>query len=232
MPAPVLLLTRPEDSAPTLAAALADIPHEAIPAPLSRIEPLDWDRALAEGVRGVILTSANAVPAVAGLAPLPAWCVGGATARAAAAAGFAARASGGDAAALIADLAAARPEGMLLHAHGADLARDLAGALGPLGVAVRSVAVYAARIVPWPEGMLARLRGRRIVAPAFSPRSAAELSARLAGLAGQVQVVAISPAALARLDPALAAGALLAPHPEAMGPTIRLALTRAQATQP
>lgn len=226
MPLPVLLLTRPEAQGRALAEALADVPHEAIHAPISRIEALDWDRRLAEGVRGVILTSANAVPAVAGLAPLPAWCVGGATARAAAAAGFAARAAAGDAAALIADLAALRPGGPLLHAHGADVARDVAAALVPLGVPVRSVAVYAARILPWPPGLAGRLRGRRIVAPAYSPRAAAELSARLQGLAGQVQVVAISPAALARLDPALAARALVAPHPEAMTQAIRQALAQ------
>jgi uroporphyrinogen-III synthase len=85
MPLPLLLLTRPEAQARDFAAALGVGPWEVLVAPLTEVVALDWDRRLAEGVRGVILTSANAVPAVAGLAPLPAWCVGGATARAASA---------------------------------------------------------------------------------------------------------------------------------------------------
>lgn len=226
---PLLLLTRPEAHARVLADRLADVPHEALFAPVLRIVPLPWDRALAEGVRGVILTSANAVPQVAYLAPLPAWCVGGATARAAARAGFAARASGGDAVALIADLAAECPDGPLLHAHGAHVARDLAEGLAGRGPQIRSAAVYEARLLPWPEAVCDRLAqaaaaGRRIVAPAFSPRAAAELSARLGAWPESVRLVAISPAAAARLPPALARNATIATHPEAMEPALRAAL--------
>lgn len=224
MPLPVLLLTRPEAQAHAFAARLADVPHEAVIAPVSRIVPLAWDRGLADGVRGVILTSANAVPAVAGLAPLPAWCVGGATARAARAAGFAAIAGGGDAEALIATLLAQPPAGPLLHAHGLHLARDLTAPMASVGVELRAAAVYAAEVVPWPEGVLERLAGRRIVAPAFSPRAAAELAARLEPLAEAVEVVAISPAAAARLGPRLAARARVARHPEAMAQAVRAAL--------
>jgi uroporphyrinogen-III synthase len=224
---PLLLLTRPEAQSRAFAARLGDTPHEALIAPVSRIVPMAWDRRLAEGLRGVILTSANAVPAVADLAPLPAWCVGGATARAARASGFDARAAGGDAEALIATLLAERPPGPLLHAHGQDIARDLGAVLAGQGIELRAAAVYEARIVPWPEDLTARLRGRQIVAPAFSPRAAAELSERLAGLARGVTIVAISPAAAARLGPALARGALVAPHPEAMLATVRAALATA-----
>jgi uroporphyrinogen-III synthase len=224
MPLPVLLLTRPEAQSRAFAAKLAEVPHEAVIAPVSRIVPLDWDRGLAAGVGGVLLTSANAVPAVAHLAPLPAWCVGGATARAAARAGFAAHAAGGDAVALIAELAAARPAGPLLHAHGWHLSRDLAEALAPLGLEVRAAAVYAAEPVAWPEGLLQGLKGRRIVAPAFSPRAAAELAARLTDPPAGLRVVAISPAAAARLSPALAARAVVAPHPEAMAEAVRTEL--------
>jgi uroporphyrinogen-III synthase len=224
MPLPVLLLTRPAAQSRAFAARLADVPHEAVIAPVSRIVPRFWDRALAQGIRGVILTSANAVPAVADLAPLPAWCVGKATARAAAAAGFRARAGGGEAAALVAELAAVRPEGPLLHAHGEHLARDLAAALAGSGIEIRSAAVYSAELLPWPEGLLPSLAGRRIVAPVFSPRTAAELAARLGAWTEGVQVVAISPAAAARLTPALAARARVAAHPDAMVEAVRAAL--------
>lgn len=215
MPLPLLLLTRPEAQARALAAAL-DTPCEVVIAPLTEVVALDWDRGLAQGIRGLILTSANAVPFVAGLAPLPAWCVGEATARAAAQAGFAARASGGDAAALIADLARERPQGPLLHAHGRHLARDLRPALEPLGIALRAAAVYEARALPWPQGLAQRLEGRRVVAPVYSPRAAAELSARLPAPPPGLSVVAISENARARLSPELAAQARVVARPEAM----------------
>lgn len=217
---PLLLLTRPRAQSDAFAEALGADDCEVVVAPLTEIVPLDWDRSLAEGVAGVILTSANAVPAVAGLAPLPAYCVGGATARAAAAAGFATTASGGDAAALVADLARLRPSGPLLHAHGRHLARDLVAALGPLGLTVRAAPVYEARPVPWPPGLAARLARRRVVAPVFSPRGAAELSARLAEVGGDLGpgsvVLAISAAAADRLSPALRARSELSDGPGAM----------------
>jgi len=213
---PILLLTRPEAQSRAFAARLGPGPWEVRIAPLTEIVPLDWDRDLARGIRGVILTSANAVPAVAGLAPLPAWCVGAATARAAAAAGFDARAAGGDAAALAALMARERPPGPLLHAHGRHLARDMGAALAPLGLGVRAAAVYEARLLPWPEGLVSRLAGRRLVVPVFSPRAAAELSVRLPELAPGSAVVAISPAAAARLSPALAAVATVSADPLAM----------------
>lgn len=226
MPPKLLLLTRPEAQARAFAKALdpgLGAPGSREPggwdtliAPLTEIVALDWDQGLAEGVRGVILTSANAVGAVAALAPLPAWCVGAATGRAAAAAGFDVRVSGGDAAALIADLRAARPAGPLLHAHGRHLARDLAAALAPDGVTIRAVPVYAAQLVPWPAGLGAALSRRALVAPVFSPRAALELGKRLTALAPGSAVVAISPAAAARLTPPLAACAHVCNSPSEM----------------
>jgi uroporphyrinogen-III synthase len=218
MTLPLLLLTRPLDQSRAFARG---IPAEVVIAPLTRIEPLDWDRRLAAGVAGVILTSANAVPAVAQLAPLPAFCVGGATARAAARAGFSAHAAAGDAVALVADLARLRPAGPLLHAHGLHLARDMAAALAPLGIPVRSAVVYAAQAVPWPDDLPARLAGRRVVAPVFSPRAAAELSARLTDLPEDLTLVAISDAAAARLSPALRARAVVVANPADMADAVR-----------
>lgn len=209
---PLLLLTRPEAQSRAFARDLATDPmappHEALVAPLSEIVARSWDRALAEGIAGVILTSANAVPHVAPLAPLPAWCVGTATARAAEAAGFAARASGGDAEALIADLRREGAKGPLLHAHGLHLARDLAGALAGEGLEIRAAAVYEARPLPWPDDLPARLMGRQVVAPLFSPRAAAGFAERLPrGLPG-LRLICISANAAARLTPALAARAV------------------------
>lgn len=224
MPLPLLLLTRPEAQSRAFAARLTGAPpHEVLIAPVSEIVPLVWDRALARGVRGVVLTSANAVPALAGvpgLAGLPAFCVGEQTARAAARAGLAAQAGGGDAVALAGWLRALGPEGPLLHPHGLHLAHDMAAALAASGIAVRSAAVYEARDRPWPADLPGRLAGRRVLAPAFSPRAAAELAARLPDPPPGLQVVAISPAAAARLSPRLAAGVTVAPRPGAMAETV------------
>jgi len=224
MTPPLLLLTRPEAQSRAFAARLAG-GHEVRIAPLSEIVPVDWDRSLADGVRGVILTSANAVPAVAHLAPLAAWCVGGATARAATEAGFRAHAAAGDAVALVADLARLRPEGPLLHAHGLHLARDMGAALEPLGLTVRSAIVYAARMVPWPADLGAALQGRRVIAPVFSPRAAAELSARLPSPPEGLRVIAISAAAADRLSDALRGRAVIAEAPDRMDAAVRSHLT-------
>lgn len=225
MPPPLLLLTRPEAQSRAFATRIAG-GHEVRIAPMTEIVPLDWDRGIADGVRGVILTSANAIPAVAHLPPMPAWCVGQATARAATAAGFQAHAAAGDAVALVADLARLRPQGPLLHVHGLHLARDMAGALAPLGLTVRSAVVYAAQAVPWPDDLPGALAGRRVVAPVFSPRAATELSARLARfLAGpELTVIAISQAAAARLSPGLAARAVVINRPEGMADVVRFYL--------
>lgn len=227
MKPPVLLLTRPAAQSEALARRMDGLAEVRI-APISRIVPLDWDRGLADGVRGLILTSANAVPMVAHLAPLPAWCVGDATARAAARAGFAAVPSpfkAADGKALVAAIAAARPEGPFLHAHGRHLAMDVGGALAAEGIAVRSAAVYAADVVAWDKALPAALAGRRIVAPLYSPRAAAEVSARLAGAPfGALVLVAISPAAAARITPIDGAEVRVADHPGAMEAAIRAAL--------
>jgi len=220
----VLLLTRPVAQSRAFARSLGPVGAEVVIAPLTGIVALDWDRRLAEGVAGVVLTSANAVPAVAGLAPLPAWCVGGATARAAEAAGFRVRTSGGDAVALIADLTRDRPAGVWLHPHGRDLSRDIAADLAPAGIRLRGVPVYAAAALDWPAGLAGRLAGRRVVAPVFSPRAAALLSERVPALAAGSVVVAISDAAAARLSPALRAIARIAAQPTGMRQAVLAAL--------
>lgn len=213
---PILLITRPLPQAQALAAeaARACPPHEAVIAPLSAVVPLAYDPAVFDGATGLILTSANAVPYLPPLPPLPAWCVGPATARAARKAGFRPLDGGGDAAALIARLAAARPAGPLIHAHGRHLARDLVAALPDLDL--RGVAVYEARALPFPPGVAGALaQDRRVVAPLYSPRAARNLLAQPGVLsAGGLIPVAISPACADALPPPLRARARIADAPE------------------
>ena len=202
---PILLLTRPEGASRRFAAQAAGVlpPHEVLIAPLTEVVRLPFDPAVFDGATGVILTSANAVPMLPRVPGLPAWCVGAATARAAAAAGFAARDGGGDAAALVRLLTDAAPEGPLVYAHGADVSRDLTRDLPGL----RAVAVYEARALDPPPAVVAALSGARpVVVPLFSPRSA-RLFAALPGVltAPALHLVAISDACAAALPAPLRA---------------------------
>ena len=225
---PILLITRPLKQALRFAeeAEAACAPHRAVIAPLSEIVALPYDPAVFRGAQALILTSANAVPFLPPLGPLPAWCVGPATAQAAKAAGLLPLDGGGDAAALIARLAKARPEGPVVHAHGKDMARDIVAALPDLPL--KGVALYEARKRPLPEVVVTLLSDAgRIVAPLFSPRAARLLAAELAARAGVISLdrilpVTISPACAEALGSPLAARALIARRPD--GPAMMQAV--------
>lgn len=195
---PVLLLTRPIAQSRQFARQAQDLPaHEVLISPLSEVVARPFDPAILSGARGLILTSANALPFLPPLPGLPAWCVGPATTRAAAAAGFVARDCGGDAAAMVALLRAEQPEGPLVHPHGTDLARDLAAECPGL---VRSVAVYTARALPLGDAARTALATRNVFAPLFSPRAARLFRAQIEAPRDLV-CVAISPACAAQLPP-------------------------------
>ncbi len=214
---PILLLTRPLPQSRRFAAEAAQAcpPHEAVIAPLSEVAGLAYDPGVFAGAAGVVLTSANAVRFLPPLPGMTAWCVGAATAAAAARAGLVPVDGGGDAAALIARLAAARPEGRLVHAHGRHLARDLVAALPQLDL--RGVAVYEARALDLPPGLLAGLQGRRVAVALFSPRAAAGF-ARQQGADGTGLVpVAISAACAGALTEPLRARSVISATPDSGG---------------
>lgn len=145
-----ILVTRPEPDNARTAAALRDLGHEAVLAPLLRIEsvaeadlrPTPWS--------GVLITSANGARALAGhprrgeLLGLPVLAVGRSSADAARAAGFTdVNSADGDASDL-ARLAARHFAGArhpLLYLAGEDRSGDFAVP----GLAVRTVVVYRAR---------------------------------------------------------------------------------------
>ncbi|PVH27730.1 hypothetical protein DDE20_15585 [Pararhodobacter oceanensis] len=228
---PLLLLTRPLPQAHHFAAEAQTQcpPHDLLIAPLSGIVPLAFDPAVFKGARGLLLTSVNAVPAVAqvakdmpGIAGLPAFCVGPATMQAAQDAGFVAYNCGGDAVAMVAYLIARRPEGPLVHAHGVHLARDMVAALGPEGMEPRSVQVYEARATNWPPSVLTQLQarpaGQVCVVPLFSPRAALRFMQELQGAELQdLRMVAISAACADNLPPELRALCQIARTPDAEG---------------
>src|SRR6187551_2680176 len=202
-----VLITRPEREAAALAQALAARGHEAVIAPLFRLQILQPSDDFAAGLaaaQAVLITSANGARALAEASEQrskPVFAVGDTTAATAEGLGFTnVMSASGDAAAL-SDLVRQRLDptaGPLLHVSGADVADEPVAE----GFDVRRVVLYEARAAEaLPDSARAALEARAIdVATFFSPR-AATLFVRLvteAGLAETcraVTAIAISPAA-------------------------------------
>jgi uroporphyrinogen-III synthase len=215
---PVVLVTRPAEEALRTAMALAEHGYDFLIEPLLEIAPLpDAAGRLAEAgdAAALLFTSANGVRAYAAATPrrdLPAYAVGGMTAKAARAAGFGqVHAAGGDVEALAEFVARARKpgDGALLHVAGEQVAGDLAGRLSARGFRIHTVALYTAKAA---EALSAKTRdtlasGGLGAVLFFSPRTARTFVslARTAGLDAYCRscvAVCLSPAV------AEAAGAL------------------------
>ena len=197
-----VLVTRPEPENARTAATLRALGHEALLAPLLRFEPLPGAAWTPGPFAALLVTSANAVRALAGhprreaVQELRVFAVGDRTAAAARASGFArvvsARGDAGALAALVADQLAGemRP---LLHLAGEDhvgLATDLA----PRGIHVETAAVY--RMAPaagFPGAVAEALRRGEIEAVLhYSPRSAEAYLA--CARAGEIERAGLAPA--------------------------------------
>ncbi len=147
-----ILVTRPAPDNAATAAALRARGFEVVPAPMLVFQPLPFRHDSNIRYRGVILTSANAIRAIAAhpmlarLQALPAFAVGATTAQAARDAGFGdVRAAEGDASALRELIAANVPKtrnSTLLYLSAADVSRDLKGELGLRGIEVVALPVY------------------------------------------------------------------------------------------
>ncbi len=156
-----LLVTRPQPDNDATAAALRARGYDVLLAPMLRFEPLPFPDDPDAGYRGVLVTSANALRAIADqpgftrLLKLPLFAVGKHTARAAREAGFTeVIVADGDAAKLrlkVADSLRGKKKaaGALLYLAGADLSRDLAGELREDGFDVVMQTTY--RMVPVPS---------------------------------------------------------------------------------
>jgi uroporphyrinogen-III synthase len=158
-----VLVTRPEPDNETTAAALRARGVEVLLAPTLRFEPVPLPESLEADHGAIIVTSANALRAIAPqlidhpLLKLPLFAVGEQTAAAARRAGFGQVISAdGDASALrelVADrrmrASPADAAKALLYLAGADISRDLAGELGARGFDVVTRITY--RMVPIPS---------------------------------------------------------------------------------
>ena len=154
-----ILVTRPHPENEATADNLRARGHVVLLAPVLKFEPVAFHDESEANYSAIIVTSANAIRAVApqlqdlGLLKLPLFAVGEHTASAAGDAGFSeVMTAKGDAAALR-DLVLAsvkskqlKKASPLLYLAGADLARDLAGELGEKGFTVVTHTTY--RMIP------------------------------------------------------------------------------------
>ena len=189
---PVLLLTRPEADSRRFAARVAALAGSArvVVSPLLEIAAMG-PPAPPGGVP--VFTSAAAVPLAGPGGGARAWCVGPRTAEAARAAGWAPREGGGDAGALVAAMLASGDPGPFVHLRGAHARGCVAERLRAGGRAAAERVVYDQRAVPLsPEALEALGGGGRVVAPLFSPRSAALLVAGAGNPGAPPRVVAMS----------------------------------------
>lgn len=165
--------------------------------------------------RGALFTSAHGVThAPNGIGPLPCWCVGDMTARAARDAGYEVKHSAPDAETLLTDITTAKIVGPLLHCRGAYARVDLAKRLTAIGISCDDLVVYAQKSRALSAEARAALGGETpVILPLYSPRSAA-LVADQGPFNAPITVIAISNAvasAAARLDPK---SVILADHPD------------------
>lgn len=217
---PLVILTRPRAASERFAAALRDAvgPVDVAILPLMDIAPLDGLPDLGD-VAALIFTSAAGVEIFGDLTAdrsLPAWCVGDRTAEAARDIGLKATSAGGDAEALIALMTDARPEGRLLHLHGAHVSVDIAERLTEAGLRVEGRPIYDQLRVPPDDAMTAALaHPGPILVPLFSPRSARLFAEAARDAQGDITLVAISTAARDALPDAFAARTVTADAPDA-----------------
>ena len=181
-----VVILRPEPGASATLARATAAGIAAVTIPLFEIAAVDWVAPDARDYDALLLTSANAVryagEQLAGLNPMPTYCVGDATAVAARAAGFAVAGTGAnDAAALVERV----PQGLrLLHLTG-QAHRAVPG--------VTAIIVYDSAVID-PPPSLEVLAGS--VAMVHSPRAGARL-AELVEQRGEISIAAISAAAAA-----------------------------------
>jgi uroporphyrinogen-III synthase len=214
------LVTRPEEDAAPLAAALAERGIDVTLEPLLAIRPLPEAPIDLVGVQALLFTSANGVRSFAELAgardlagwrELPAFAVGNATAAAAHGAGFTrVESAAGDVAAL-AKLVAGLLDpkaGALFHAAGSAVAGDLAGLLEQAGFTLRREMLYEARPADQlsPATVTNLANGWFDLVLFFSPRTAATF-VTLARAAGEGVISGCGRAAALCLSQAVATAA-------------------------
>ena len=221
--APVILLTRPAaQSARFAKALLAQFPNlTVVTSPLLTPRFL-WPQVPDRDWTALILTSETAVEAAKRIAadgtrlPTRAYCVGSRTAAEALAAGFDALSADGDADDLLSLITTRLLPGPMLHLHGREIRGEIGERLNATGIETVSLVTYAQdlqRLSGEAEALLRR--PDPVIAPVFSPRSAAALARECSRIAAcaPLSIIAISPSAAT----AFGAGTIaIASHPDAV----------------
>jgi uroporphyrinogen-III synthase len=221
-----VLVFRPLEDAERSAQSLRERGKDPVVAPLFQVLPTG-EKPPKGPFDALVLTSANAVPALEGLPKswrgvLPAFCVGTRTADAAGKLGFTAHSARGGRAELLALILEQLPKGQkLLLVAGRDRHEDLPQQLGDAGHEVTIWTAYEAKAVdalPAPAADALR-DGSADAALHYSARSA-EIFFELAGKAGlteQAQALPQLALSVAIAAPLISAGSdtvLVAEHPE------------------
>jgi uroporphyrinogen-III synthase len=184
-----LLLTRPKAQANAMAEALRSRGHRIHLAPLLRVDRLQFDDGILRSASAIIITSANAVPALEGVDPaVRIFAVGPETASAARVAGFSdVMAATGTASSLL-DMVKHQwqPEdGTLAYASGHHVSVDVAGALALQGYSCKRFEVYAtSQVLQLPEETVGLLRRGEIDAVLFMSVRTADAFSELVASAG------------------------------------------------
>lgn len=169
-------VARPEPGATRTGAALAALGHAPLVAPVLAVRPTG-ERPPGGPFDALLLTSANAVPALRDIPSLPVFAVGPRTAALAREAGLGpVHAGPGDAAGLASLVSQILPPGArLLHAAGAERKPEPAATLAAAGFRVATCVAYAAEALPaLPEPVGRALAGENLDAVLhYSRRSAA-----------------------------------------------------------
>jgi uroporphyrinogen-III synthase len=219
-------LTRPQIDAERSAQALRAHGHDVLLAPLMRVEPVAAD--FAGDWNGIVITSANALLAIAGmparadLLQLQVFAVGERSAQAARAAGFTqVAAADGDVHDLVQLIAERqRDTRPLLYLAGEDRAADLVGELARHRIKAELRVVYRAVTAPFPPALVAALRGGNLDAVLHYSKRSAETyigGARAAGVdteALAVHHLCLSAQVAAPLQAAGASRLVVAQHPD------------------
>ena len=190
-----LLVTRPKSEAQSFAELLPPKLAErmnVILSPIIGIEPVPIPEPIDSP--GIIFTSRNAVAIASRLFAHRnhvVYCLGCATAKVAAAAGWAVRQTGRNADELVAIIPCIAPGEPLLHLRGRHSRGTVAQRLSDAGIPTREQVVYDQIALPLSHAARSALLDTSVIAPIFSPRSA-ELLAREAQDAVDLHIVAIS----------------------------------------
>lgn len=236
---PCLVLTRPQASCDAFAAMAraAGWRGDIMISPLLDIAFSPPSADALQQARVLIFTSQHAVAALAQASTArhwPVWAVGPRTAQAARDHGFKqVHQAGGDAKALLSELAAAQVAGPFLHLRGEHVVADITASLQALGQVAEECVVYSQNARSLSPQVCVRIaQGGDLVLPVFSPRSAALLVAELGALepddTRRIHLVAISRAAAKAATALPAFRTEIAPTPDAQGMLAALSATQAK----